>query len=84
MTQRMALMVRFKHTHSPFACCDSTCVRSENKRPHSLRVRDSEMGSKIRAAPSGAVFRPGDPDGNAGIKACVDFTTDLRVGKSSL
>lgn len=42
------------------------------------------MGSKIRAAPSGAVFRPGDPDGYAGIKACVDFTTDLRVGKSSL
>ncbi len=41
-----------------------------------------EAGSKITVPPLGAVFGREDPQGNAVIKACVDFTTGLKAGKS--
>lgn len=53
-------------------------VKTKNK----LAVQGFEAGSKIRVAALGAVFGQEDPEGNTVIKACVDFTTRLRAGKS--
>lgn len=76
MTQWIALMVRFKHTHSPLCILQfNMCMKT--KTTHS--GQGFKTGSKISFAPLGAVFGRG---GNVAIKACVDFTTGLRALKS--
>lgn len=67
-------MVRFRHA---LHVCDSTCVQSEDKKKSPAHGSGEQRSHRSKPFSDG-----GDSEGNAMIKACVDFTTDLRTGKS--